>query len=196
LIAHHVGGLLKVAPEHLVERVTILMRKPGRAVFERFLSRFREESRRLGKPQRIVPYLISGHPGCTLADMLELALALQRLGLRVEQVQDFTPTPGTCAACMYYSGIDPETGEKLYVATSDREKGLQKALLLSHLPGERKKVLEALALLGREELATVLLTAGRGEAGSEKKPRSAGQGVNHPGRERKAGRGKGTKKAR
>ncbi|ABK98187.1 YgiQ family radical SAM protein [Pelobacter propionicus] len=196
LIAHHVGGLLKVAPEHLVERVTMLMRKPGLAVFERFLSRFREESRRLGKPQGIVPYLISGHPGCSLADMLELALALQRLGLRVEQVQDFTPTPGTCATCMYYSGIDPETGEKLYVATSDREKGLQKALLLGHLPGERKKVLEALALLGREELATVLLTAGRSEAVSAKRPHSVGQGVIHPGRERKAGRGKGTKKAR
>ena len=80
------------------------MRKPGRKAFEDFLRRFRAESDRLGKRQQIVPYLISGHPGCTLADMLELALALKKLGFKVEQVQDFTPTPGTLSTCMYYTG--------------------------------------------------------------------------------------------
>ena len=156
LAGHHVSGLLKVAPEHLVERVTTVMRKPGRKAFETFLARFRSESERLGKRQHIVPYLISGHPGCTLTDMLELALTLRKMGITVEQVQDFTPTPGTIATCMFYSGFDPMTGKPVYTATSDREKGLQKALLLWHQPSERAKVLEALKEMGREDAAKIL----------------------------------------
>jgi len=163
LVGHHVSGLLKVAPEHFAEHVTALMRKPGRKAFESFLRRFRDESERIGKRQQIVPYLISGHPGCTLSDMLELALALRDLGFRVEQVQDFTPTPGSLSTCMYYTGIDPDSGKAVSVPRSDREKGLQKALLLWHQPGERNKVLEALKELGREDLVPVLLGApGRG----------------------------------
>lgn len=150
LTAHQVGGLLKVAPEHLVDKVTSIMRKPGKKSFENFFARFRDESSCLGKRQSIVPYIISGHPGCTLADMLELALILKRMGLRVEQVQDFTPTPGTIATCMFYSGIDPMSGKKVYTATTDREKGLQKALLLWHIPAERTKVMEALRELGED----------------------------------------------
>jgi len=165
LVAHHVSGLLKIAPEHLAEHVTALMHKPGRKSFESFLKRFRDENLRLGKRQQIVPYLISGHPGCTLADMLELALALKKLGLKVEQVQDFTPTPGTLSTCMFYTGINPETGKPVYVPRSDREKGLQKALLLWHQPAERKKVTEALRELGREDLVGVLL--GREQSGSK-----------------------------
>lgn len=164
LTGHHVSGLLKIAPEHLVDRVTDIMRKPGKKAFETFLARFRAESDRLGKRQYIVPYLISGHPGCTLADMLELALTLQKMGIKVEQVQDFTPTPGTIATCMFYSGIDPMTGTRVYTATSDREKGLQKALLLWHLPSERAKVLEALKVLGRDGEPGLLCCAGSGSA--------------------------------
>ena len=156
LVGHHVGGLLKIAPEHLGEHVTALMRKPGRKPFERFLARFREESARLGKRQHIVPYLMSGHPGCSVADMLELALALKKLGMTVEQVQDFTPTPGTLSTCMYYTGVDPETGKAVHVPAGDREKGLQKALVLWHQPGERNKVLEALREVGREDAAVML----------------------------------------
>jgi uncharacterized radical SAM protein YgiQ len=156
LLANHVGGLLKVAPEHLVDRVTDVMRKPRRSSFEKFLEFFREESCRLGKKQYVVPYLISGHPGCTLSDMVELALILRQMGLRVEQVQDFTPTPGTLSACMYFTGMDPFTGEKVYVPRSDKEKQLQKALLLSHLPEERKNVLQALKACGRESSAIYL----------------------------------------
>lgn len=161
LIGHHVSGLLKIAPEHLVDHVTDIMRKPGKKSFETFLTRFREESDRLGKRQYVVPYLISGHPGCTLADMLDLALILKKMGITVEQVQDFTPTPGTVATCMFYSGIDPMTGTRVYTATSDREKGLQKSLLLWHVPAERGKVIEALKELGRESDSGLLLTAGR-----------------------------------
>ncbi|MDD2366439.1 MAG: YgiQ family radical SAM protein [Desulfuromonadaceae bacterium] len=148
LTEYHVGGLLKVAPEHLVDQVTDLMRKPGKKSFENFMTRFRGESLRLGKKQKVVPYIISGHPGCRLSDMFELALMLKRMGVKVEQVQDFTPTPGTIATCMFYSGLDPMTGEKVYTAISDREKGLQKALLLWHIPEERGRVMEALKQLG------------------------------------------------
>ncbi|MEI6305271.1 MAG: YgiQ family radical SAM protein [Deltaproteobacteria bacterium] len=158
LLGHHVGGLLKVAPEHLVEHVAALMRKPGRKSFELFLKRFNEESDRLGKKQHVIPYLISGHPGCTLDDMLALALMLKKLGLKVEQVQDFTPTPGTLSTCMFYTGIDPESGKAVYVPSSDREKGLQKAILLWHLPEQRKKLKEALRELGREDAVVELLS--------------------------------------
>lgn len=158
LVAHHVSGLLKVAPEHLVDRVTAIMQKPGRKSFEAFLKRFRNENARLGKKQWIVPYLISAHPGCTLSDMLELSLALKKLGLQVEQVQDFTPTPGTLSTCMFYTGMNPYSGKPVHVARTDREKGLQKALLLPQQPEQRKKVYEALKELDHEDLAGTLLS--------------------------------------
>ena len=160
LTGHHVSGLLKIAPEHLIDHVTDIMRKPGKKPFETFLACFRAESDRLGKRQFIVPYFISGHPGCTLADMLELALTLKKMGMKVEQVQDFTPTPGTIATCMFYSGIDPMTGKRVYTATSDRDKGLQKSLLLWHLPSERTNVLKALKELGRDDESGLLWGAG------------------------------------
>jgi uncharacterized radical SAM protein YgiQ len=156
LLSHHVGGLLKVAPEHSVNRVLACMRKPGKEAFEAFLARFRSESGLVGKRHAVVPYLISGHPGCTLDDMVELAIFLRKNRLMVEQVQDFTPTPGTLATCIYHTGIDPITGKEVYVPKSDREKGLQKALLLSHIPGERKRVMEALRACGRETVASEL----------------------------------------
>ncbi|WP_173195908.1 YgiQ family radical SAM protein [Geobacter sp. SVR] len=175
LIGQHVSGLLKVAPEHLVEHVTQLMRKPGKKSFERFLKRFREENSRLGRRQAIVPYLISGHPGCRLEDMLELALTLRELGLRVEQVQDFTPTPGTLATCMYHTGIDPDSGQAVYVARSDREKGLQKSLLLWHVSDERRRVQEALRELGREDLGEVLSPGGRPQHSPHARTPAAGK---------------------
>ncbi len=157
LLAHHVGGLLKVAPESVSEKVTRVMRKPGPAAFEAFLHLFRAESRRLGRRQGIVPYFISAHPGCTLEDMVEVALFLRRNDLRVEQVQEFTPTPGTLATCIYHTGRDPFTGEALHVPRSEREKRLQKALLLWHLPEHRRDVLEALKSCARQEAARELL---------------------------------------
>ncbi|MBI5482917.1 MAG: DUF3362 domain-containing protein, partial [Deltaproteobacteria bacterium] len=95
-------------------------------------------------------------PGCRLSDMLELALTLKKMGMKVEQVQDFTPTPGTISTCMFHTGLDPLTDQPVYVAASDREKGLQKSLLLWHQPAERAKVMEALKELGREGEAAVL----------------------------------------
>ncbi len=157
LFAHHVGGLLKVAPEHLVDRVTAIMRKPGQKSFEEFLANFKQESSRLGKKQYVIPYLISGHPGCTLSDMVDLALMLKGVGLKVQQVQDFTPTPGTLSTCMYYTGLDPFTGLNVYIPQGEKEKKLQKALLLWHLPEHRKDVLLALRQCHREDDAQALL---------------------------------------
>lgn len=165
LVGHHVSGLLKVAPEHLSDRVTRAMRKPGRASFDRFRAAFFKESERIGKRQHLVPYFISGHPGCTLSDMVDLALALKRMGLKVEQVQDFTPTPGTLATCIYHTRTDPFSGEPVYVARSDREKGLQKSLLLYHLPEERKNCQAALKACGREKDAEELFGAGKKHQG-------------------------------
>ncbi|MRR54815.1 MAG: YgiQ family radical SAM protein [Deltaproteobacteria bacterium] len=163
LLSHHVGGLLKVAPEHLVDTVTKQMRKPGREVFERFLAHFRTEIARLGKRYAVVPYLMSGHPGCTLNDMVDAAVILKRLGLKVEQVQDFTPTPGTLSTCIYHTGLDPYSGKNVYVAKSDREKSLQKSLLLYHLPQERAAILKALEAAGRKSVAQELLPRCVGE---------------------------------
>ncbi|NOY14327.1 MAG: YgiQ family radical SAM protein [Deltaproteobacteria bacterium] len=156
LLQHHVGGRLKVAPESTSDRVTTVMRKPGVAVFTDFLHRFRQRSRQLGLRQEIVPYLISGHPGCELSDMVEVALYLKRHKLQVEQVQDFTPTPGSLATCIYYTGKDPFNGSSVHVPRSPHEKRLQKALLLYHKPESRQDVLEALKLCQREELGEEL----------------------------------------
>ena len=152
LLTHHVGGLLKVAPEHLIEKVTAIMRKPHPAAFTKFVAFFSRESQRVGKRQHVVPYLISGHPGCTLSDMVDLALMLKKLGLKVEQVQDFTPTPGTLSTCMYYTGVDPFTGEDVHVPRTEKEKKLQKSLLLYHLPEQQKNVLLALKICKREDV--------------------------------------------
>jgi uncharacterized radical SAM protein YgiQ len=167
LAAYQVGGLLKVAPEHLSDSVTRVMRKPGGKAFAEFLELFRSKSREAGKRQAVVPYLISGHPGCTLGDMVDLALKLQDLGLKVEQVQDFTPTPGTLSTCIYYTGLDPFTGESIYVPRGEKEKKLQKSLLLAHLPENRKSVLEALRLCGRESEAGRLLGAVSGKTAGD-----------------------------
>lgn len=163
LVRRHVGGLLKVAPEHLSAQVTGLMRKPDGAVFERFLTRFREVSRQVGKRQAVVPYLMAGHPGTSLESMVELAITLHRLNLQVEQVQEFTPTPGTAASCMYYTGIDPDSGAAVMVPRSDRERRLQKSLLLLHIPEERARVRKLLTEMGRRDLLQRLepLVAGR-----------------------------------
>ncbi len=174
LVSQHVGGLLKVAPEHLVDAVTDLMRKPNGLVFERFLARFRDESRRAGRRQGVVPYLMAGHPGCSIEAMVELALALHRLGLQVEQVQEFTPTPGTTATCIYYTGVDPATGEPVAVVRSDAERRLQKGLLLWHLPDEQARVRKALLGLGRHDLL-LRLTSLQQAGGSHPARRAAGQ---------------------
>ncbi|HKK00532.1 MAG TPA: DUF3362 domain-containing protein, partial [Desulfuromonadales bacterium] len=166
LLAHHVGGLLKVAPESVSEGVTCIMRKPGPKLFVDFLRQFWAFGRQHGRRQGVVPYFISSHPGCTLSDMVDVALFLCRHGLKVEQVQEFTPTPGTLSTCMYYTGRDPFTGQTVHVPRTQKEKRLQKALLLYHLPESRNDVIEALRASRRQDVAMELL----GDNGKQRRP--------------------------
>ncbi|MEA4884627.1 MAG: YgiQ family radical SAM protein [Clostridia bacterium] len=148
LVAHHVSGQLKVAPEHVSDRVLALMRKPGCDVYEAFTEEYKRLNRVKGKDQYLVPYFISGHPGSTLADAVALADYILSLGYTPEQVQDFTPTPMTEATCMYYTGLDPRTGKAVHVATG-REKAMQRALLQPAKAENRELVAEAFAAVGR-----------------------------------------------
>ena len=127
LIRHHVSGRLKVAPEHTEPTVLKKMRKPSFKSFELFYSKFNEVCKQEKLPWQLIPYFISGHPGSSSQDMLRLAKITARMGLHVEQVQEFTPTPMTLATTMYYTGMDPYTGENVYVARSDSNKKQQKA---------------------------------------------------------------------
>ncbi len=153
----HTSGHLKVAPEHVVEHVLKAMRKPSGKDFARFLEKHREVSRKAGRNQYVLPYLMAAHPGCRLEDMVETALFLQRHRLVVEQCQIFTPTPGTAATVMYATGLNPATLEPVFVEKDPERKRLQKALLLCHLPENGPDVRKALRLCGREELSSVLL---------------------------------------
>ncbi len=152
LIAHHIGGRLKIAPEHITEHVLQAMRKPAASSYRRFIRRFRELCLETSGPHDIVEYFISGHPGCTLADMIELAQYLHQARIRPEQVQDFYPAPLTMSAAMYYTALDPETNRPIYVARTDRDKVLQRALLLCHKPEFHRKAREALRAAGRADL--------------------------------------------
>jgi uncharacterized radical SAM protein YgiQ len=152
LARHHVGGQLSVAPEHVSPRVLAKMKKPGIEAYERFSEMFRCASQDAGKEQYQVPYFISGHPGSTLADMVDLALWLKARGVRPRQVQDFIPTPMSLAATMYWTGIDPLAWEPVYTATGLREKRLQKALLLYWDEGQHELAREALEAAGRGDL--------------------------------------------
>jgi uncharacterized radical SAM protein YgiQ len=152
LAAHHVGGQLSVAPEHVSPRVLEKMKKPGIESFERFQHMFACASEEAGKEQYDIPYFISGHPGSTLEDMVELALWLKKNGKRPRQVQDFIPTPMAVATAMYYSGMDPLKMEPVYTARGLREKKLQKALLLYWNPEHWPLAREALEQAGRKDL--------------------------------------------
>ena len=152
LAAHHVGGHLSVAPEHVSPEVLDRMKKPGVESYDRFAAQFACASKDAGKEQYLIPYYISGHPGSTLGEMIDLALYLKRKGLRPRQVQDFIPTPMSLAATMYHTGLDPLTGKPVYTAKGLREKRLQKALLLYWDPAHHELLREALREAGRPDL--------------------------------------------
>lgn len=160
LCEHHISGTLKVAPEHVSDNVLKYMHKPSCDVFSAFTEEYRRTNKRLGKKQYLIPYLISSHPGSTLDDAIKLALYLKEYGFVPDQVQDFYPTPGTLATCMYYTEMDPFTMKKVYVAKDMEEKKMQRALMHYHKPENRQTVLKALKKAGREDLADVLVPAG------------------------------------
>lgn len=152
LVEHHVSGQLRVAPEHVSDQVLKYMGKPSHSVYQQFLREYEEANKKTGKQQFAVPYFMSSHPGCTMKEAVRLAEYVRDLGFTPEQVQDFYPTPSTLSTCMYYTGIHPLTGEKVYVPRNPREKAIQRALMQYKNPANRELVLEGLKLAGRMDL--------------------------------------------
>lgn len=152
LVEHHVSGQLKVAPEHISDRVLRYLGKPRKEVYEKFVKKYNRLNEQLGKKQFLVPYLMSSHPGSTLKEAIELAEYLRDLGYMPEQVQDFYPTPSTVSTVMYYTGIDPRDGKKVYVCRNPHEKAMQRALIQYRNPNNYELVREALIKGGREDL--------------------------------------------
>lgn len=152
LCRYHISGQLKIAPEHISASVTELMGKSPKKIYLDFVERFKQKNDEIGKKQYLVPYFMSSHPGATLKDAIEMAQFIRQLGYRPEQVQDFIPTPGTLSTCMYYTGINPFSGKKVYTAKSYRDKARQRALMQFWLPENRDIVCEALKLAKREDL--------------------------------------------
>ena len=152
LCRYHISGLLKVAPEHIAPQVLAKMGKPGKDVYLKFMRAFTQKNKEIGLPQYLVPYFISSHPGCTLNNAIELAEFLRDIKHQPEQVQDFIPTPGSAATAMYYSGVDPESGQSVFVARNPHDKAMQRALMQYRAPRNRKLVLEALQKAGRMDL--------------------------------------------
>lgn len=152
LCQHHVSGQLKIAPEHISDKVLKRMGKPGKGIFNSFVERYHKTNRRLKKQQFLVPYFMSSHPGSTLEEAIELAEYLRDTGIYPEQVQDFIPTPGSLSTCIFYTGLDPRTMEKVYVPRSPREKAMQRALLQYKNPNNYDLVYSALKKSGREDL--------------------------------------------
>jgi uncharacterized radical SAM protein YgiQ len=153
LATHHVGGHLKVAPEHTDPHVLDMMKKPRNVNFEEFAKEFRKASKEAGKPKQfIVPYYIASHPGSDLHAMIDLAIFLKRNGYRPDQVQDFIPAPFDVATCMYYTGIDPFTKQEVYIARNLRDRKMQRALLQFFKPENYFEVRKALIEAGRSDL--------------------------------------------
>jgi hypothetical protein len=152
LCEHHVSGQLKVAPEHISDKVLNLMGKPENAVYERFIKKYKKTNEEVGKKQFVVPYLMSSHPGSTLKEAIELAEYLRDLGYMPEQVQDFYPTPSTISTCMYYTGLDPRTMQPVYVPKTPHDKAMQRALIQYRNPKNYDLVVEALTLAHRADL--------------------------------------------
>ena len=152
LAKYHVSGQLRVAPEHVSNQVLKYMGKPSHEVYQKFLEEFDKANQKAGLQQFAVPYFMSTHPGCTMKEAVKLAEYVRELGFTPEQVQDFYPTPSTLSTCMYYTGIHPLTGEKVYVPKNAHEKSIQRALMQYKNPANRELVLEGLKIAGRMDL--------------------------------------------
>lgn len=152
LIEHHVSGRLKVAPEHTSDRVLDIMRKPPFSLFHDFKRRFDQVNRRCSLRQQLIPYFISSHPGCHETDMAELAVETKQLDFRLEQVQDFTPTPMTVATEIYYSGYHPYTGERVFCARSQQEKLAQRRYFFWYDRSQQPDIRRSLLRMHRPDL--------------------------------------------
>lgn len=152
MVKYHISGQLKVAPEHVSDNVLKLLGKPSNDIYENFIKKYKKLNDELGLKQFVVPYLMSSHPGSTMKDAIILAEYLRDLGYMPEQVQDFYPTPSTISTCMYYTGYDPRTMEKVYVPVNPHEKAMQRALIQYRNPKNYELVHEALISAGRADL--------------------------------------------
>lgn len=152
LCKYHISGQLRVAPEHVADKVLRMMGKPANAVYKEFAGKFYHINRELGMEQYLVPYLMSSHPGSGLKEAVVLAEYIRDLGYMPEQVQDFYPTPSTISTCMYYTGVDPRTMEKVYIPSNPHEKAMQRALIQYRRPENYELVKEALIKAGRQDL--------------------------------------------
>ena len=152
LVRYHISGQLKVAPEHVSDRVLAVMGKPRHSVYLQFLDRYKKINEQARMKQFVVPYLMSSHPGCTLRDAVELAEYLRDTGHHPEQVQDFYPTPSTLSTVMYYTGLDPRAMQPVYVPKNPHEKAMQRALMQYRDPKNDALVREALEKAGRTDL--------------------------------------------
>ena len=152
LIAKHVSGRLKVAPEHTSDQVLHIMRKPSFTQFYDFKKIFDRVNKELNLRQQIIPYFISSHPGCTAEDMAELAVITKRLDFHLEQVQDFTPTPMTIATEAWHTGYHPYTLQPIFSAKTQREKLAQRMFFFWYKPEERKAIIQELKRMGRSDL--------------------------------------------
>ncbi len=152
LCKYHISGQLKVAPEHISDNVLSKMGKPENSVYRAFCEKYQKINEKLGMKQYLVPYLMSSHPGSTMKDAVKLAEYLRDMGYMPEQVQDFYPTPSTISTCMYYTGVDPRTMEKVYVPVSPHEKAMQRALIQYRNPKNYDLVHEALTIAKRTDL--------------------------------------------
>jgi uncharacterized radical SAM protein YgiQ len=152
MVEHHVSGQLKVAPEHISDKVLNLMGKPENSVYEKFIKKYEKLNDNLGKKQFVVPYLMSSHPGSDLTEAVALAEYLRDIGYMPEQVQDFYPTPSTISTVMYYTELDPRNMKPVYVCKNPHEKAMQRALIQYRNPKNYDLVYEALIKAGREDL--------------------------------------------
>lgn len=176
LITSHVSGRLKVAPEHTSDTVLNCMRKPSFTLFRKFKRIFDEVNEKEGLRQQLIPYFISSHPACREVDMAELAAETKELDFHLEQVQDFTPTPMTLATEIYYTGIHPYTGEKVYTARSEKEKLAQRQFFFWYKPEARTQLISELKRMHRPDLLERLYPGGgryRGAIPAKRIPKKA-----------------------
>lgn len=152
LVEHHISGQLKVAPEHVSNRVLDYMQKPHFELYQKFVDKYKKINEKYNKNQFLVPYLMSSHPGSTIEDAIVLAEYLHNNHIRVDQVQDFYPTPGTLSTCMYYTKIDPRTMKEVYVEQNPHRKAMQRALIQYYKPNNYDLVYEALTEANRQDL--------------------------------------------
>jgi uncharacterized radical SAM protein YgiQ len=161
LAKYHVSGRLKVAPEHSSDEVLRLMRKPSFKLFEIFKRKFEKASRKAGLNQEIIPYFISSHPGSKAEDMADLAIKTKEMGFRLEQIQDFTPTPMTVATVIYYSGYHPYSLKKVYTPVTKNDKLSQRDFFFWYKNEYKQRIRQTLKKAGREDLIKKLLGKGR-----------------------------------